>query len=156
MPAGRPKAITQKVRDAILTQMVEGKTISEICRAEDMPAASTVYLTLSRDAEFSELYARAREAQVERFAEEILEIADDGSNDWMERRNDDGEVTGEVVNHEHISRSKLRVDSRKWLMAKMAPRKYGDKVTQEHVGGNGGPLVITWAGPQPKAGNADS
>ena len=81
-----------------------------------------------------------REAQADRFADEIIEIADDATNDWMERRQ--GEETVRVVNHEHIQRSRLRVDARKWLMAKLAPKKYGDSVAL--TGGGGGPLVIKW------------
>src|SRR4051794_16693229 len=65
---------------------------------------------------------RARAAQADHFADEIIAIADDTSGDWIER---DGEL---MVNHEHIQRSRLRVDARKWLMARMAPKKYGDKV----------------------------
>lgn len=77
-------------------------------------------------ADFPDQYARAREAQADRFAEEILEIADDGSNDTYQTDN------GEQVNHDVIARSKLRVDARKWLASKMAPKKYGEKIA---VGG---------------------
>jgi hypothetical protein len=65
--------------------------------------------------------------RAERMAEEILDIADDGSNDWIEREQDGRTVI--VADHEHIQRSKLRVDARKWLMAKMLPKKYGDRTT---------------------------
>ena len=91
-----------------------------------MPDKSTILRWLDAHAEFRDQYARAREAQADHFAEEILEISDDGTNDWMRRQQ--GEDTVEVANHEHISRSKLRVDARKWLMSKMAPKKYGDKL----------------------------
>lgn len=64
-------------------------------------------------------------------AEEILEIADDGTNDWMMRQGENGVALEPIVDHEHISRSKLRVDARKWLMAKMQPKKYGDYVRQD-------------------------
>lgn len=92
-----------------------------------MPDKSTIMRWLNVHAEFQDQYARAREAQADHFAEEILEIADDGRNDWVQRQSEDGEGY-EVANHEHISRSKLRVDARKWLMSKMAPKKYGDKL----------------------------
>lgn len=92
-----------------------------------MPAQSTVYLWVSNDHDgFSERYARAREAQAHFLADEILEIADDGSNDWTERQQGEDAIT--VVDHEHIQRSKVRIDARKWLMAKMAPKRYGDKL----------------------------
>lgn len=69
-----------------------------------------------------EQYARAMEARADKFAEEILEIADDGRNDTYVTEN------GEATNHDVIARSRLRVDARKWLAAKMAPKKYGEKV----------------------------
>ena len=84
-------------------------------------------------------YARAREAQMDRWAEEIIEIADEGSNDWMDRQQ--GGETSRVVDHEHVHRSRLRVDAPKWLMAKLAPKRYGDKTV---ISGDGGaPLVIS-------------
>jgi hypothetical protein len=92
---------------------------------------------LNKHAEFRDQYARAREMQAEHFADEILEIADDGSNDWIERENAAGRVVA-AIDHEHIQRSRLRVDARRWLMGKMAPKKYGDKV--EVTGKDGGPL----------------
>jgi hypothetical protein len=69
--------------------------------------------------------------QMELMATEILDIADDGSNDTYET--DDGEK----VNQDHINRSRLRVDTRKWLMSKLAPKKYGEKVQQEVTGNIG-------------------
>lgn len=94
-----------------------------------MPAQSTVFRWLAdeRYAAFRERYARAREAQADAIFDEMLDIADDGTNDWMERRREDGSVD-EVLNHEHISRSKLRVDARKWMAGKLAPKKYGEKL----------------------------
>jgi hypothetical protein len=81
---------------------------------------------LGNNKDFREQYARARDAQADTLADEIIDIADDGSNDWMERELESGK-TIEVVNAEHISRSKLRVDARKWVAAKLKPKKYGDK-----------------------------
>jgi hypothetical protein len=72
-------------------------------------------------------YARAKEEMAEHFAEEMLEIADDGSNDWIERELERGNVI-KVADHEHIARSRLRVDTRKWLMSKLLPKKYGEKL----------------------------
>ena len=73
--------------------------------------------------EFSDQYARAREAQADKLAEEALQIADDGRSDTYV--DGDGNVKTDT---EVIQRSKLRVDTRKWLASKMAPKKYGDKV----------------------------
>ncbi len=75
-------------------------------------------------------------------AEDLLEIADDGTNDWMERTNANGDVTSVTANGEAIQRSKLRVDTRKWLLSKMIPEKYGDRVLTELTGKDGGPIKV--------------
>lgn len=126
---GRPSTFSTAVASAICDRLTNGESLREICRSEGMPDKSTVMRWLGTNEEFRDQYARAREAQADHFADEILEIADDGSNDWMERKQ--GEETVTVVDHEHISRSKLRVDARKWLMSKMAPKKYGDRLALE-------------------------
>jgi hypothetical protein len=71
-------------------------------------------------------------------ADDILEIADDGRNDWMEIISKDGDSVGWRVNGEAVQRSKLRVESRKWLMSKMLPKKYGS-VKPESGDEGGGP-----------------
>lgn len=95
--------------------------------------------------EFRDWYARAKEIQAEAMAEEILEISDDGTNDWMVKRF--GETEVEMPNPEVLQRSKLRVETRKWLMSKLLAKKYGDK--QLHTGSDGeGPInfVLTRIG----------
>jgi len=142
----------------ICEHIADGKSLREICRAEGMPSKTTVMRWLADSQEFRDQYARAREAQADHFADEILEIADDATNDWMTRKV--GEETTTVADHEHISRSRLRVDARKWLMSKMAPKKYGDKLDMELSGKDGAPIVpvlnvtIGGTGPAspPKAG----
>lgn len=71
-------------------------------------------------------YARAREECLQYWADEILEIADDGRNDTYT-----DEEGNERVNHDHIQRSRLRVDSRKWILSKLQPKVYGDKLAVE-------------------------
>jgi hypothetical protein len=71
------------------------------------------------------MYARAREMQAEIIASQVLPISDDGSADNVVRYREDGSEY-QAVDQEHINRSRLRVDARKWLAAKLAPRKYGD------------------------------
>ncbi len=97
-----------------------------------MPAMSTVMLWVAKDREgFSERYAKAFEARAWYHAEELLDIADDGINDWMERHDKDGEVIGYQVNGEAIQRSRLRVDTRKWVMYKLIER-FADKREDKH------------------------
>jgi hypothetical protein len=129
----RPSDYNQEIAAAICAEIVDGMSLRSICRKDDMPAISTVMLWLSRHAEFSEQYAHARDAQADTLADELLEICDDATNDWMDKelRNSKGEVTGSitVVDQEHINRSRLRVETRKWIASKLKPKKYGDRLT---------------------------
>lgn len=108
--------------------------ITYICNADnELPVPSTVFLWLSIEQDkngatpLSDRYARAKEAQADYLAEEIIAIADDGSNDYMEKVNKDGS-TYETLNTEHVQRSRLRIDTRRWVAAKLRPKKYGDKL----------------------------
>lgn len=81
---------------------------------------------LRENEEFRNQYARAKEDQADFLAEEILDIADDGSNDFMTITK--GNKTYNVENTEWTSRSKLRVEARKWIAAKLKPKRYGEKI----------------------------
>jgi len=87
---------------------------------------------------FRDQFARAREIQAYVLEDDLKDIADDGANDWMERN--DPENPGWVANGEHLNRSRLRIDTRKWVASKILPKVYGEKLTQEVVGANGGPV----------------
>ena|SRR6185312_1458828 len=133
MPAIR----SAKNATLICARIAEGLTLREI--ATELGCTSgAISIWCAEDEEFAKQYARAKQAQADRFADELLEIADDGTNDWMLRNQ--GEETVVVADHEHIQRSRLRVDARKWLMSKMAPKKYGDRAQFEHSGPDGGPI----------------
>ena len=123
----RPKALDAGAMFEICERVADGETVRQIAADERMPSASTIYLTLANNQGFSEQYARAREAQLERWEDEMLEIADDATNDYVEKRNKDGS-TFQAVDHDHVTRSKVRIDTRKWLMAKRMPKKYGERI----------------------------
>lgn len=125
-PVGRPSKYTKALSDRICSQLSEGISLRTVCLAEDMPSKQTVFSWLRTHKEFLDQYAHAKTASAEAMAEEILDIADDGTNDWMTRKFGKEEI--EVPNNEVLQRSKLRVDTRKWLMSKMQPKKYGDKL----------------------------
>lgn len=90
------------------------------------PKATTIRKWIRENASFAAMYARAKLDQADFLAEQVLEIADDTANDWVE--NENGTIVG---NHDHINRARLRVDSRKWLVSKLAPRVYGDIAKQK-------------------------
>jgi hypothetical protein len=126
--------------DRICEQVALGKSMRTICDADDMPAMSSVFKWLRLHPEFAEQYARAKDEAADAMAEDILDIADDGRNDWMEIRGD--EDAGWKLNGEHVQRSKLRVDARKWLAAKLKPKKYGERISTELTGKDGGPVEM--------------
>lgn len=136
---GRPSDYSSDITTKICVRLGLGESLREICRDETMPSKTTVMRWLAEHAEFRDQYAGAREAQADYYAEEIIEISDDATNDFMKRKN--GDEVEEVENKEVLARSRLRVDTRKWLMARMSPKKYGDKITQEVTGADGSPLV---------------
>lgn len=97
-----------------------------------MPGNETIYRWLRTDTDFRDNYARVRTSMADYIAEEILDIVDDGSNDYMEEMDRNGEPTGGwSFMGEHVQRSKLRVETRKWLMAKAMPKKYGEVIKVE-------------------------
>lgn len=125
---GRPSGYSSALAAEICERVACGEPVRQICLLEHMPNQDTVYCWLNRHSEFAERYARAKEAQAERFAEELQEIADDGRNDWIERENSRTGQTYVALSEEAIARSRLRVETRKWLMSKFKPKKYGERI----------------------------
>lgn len=136
----RPSEYTQELADRICAQLAEGKSLRTVCKAEDTPSTVTVFSWLRTRPEFLNQYTRAKEEAADALAEEMLDIADEGSNDWMAIH--DGENVGYRQNGEAVNRSRLRVDTRKWIAAKLKPKKYGDKVDLAHTGPDGGALIV--------------
>lgn len=129
---GRPSIYSTELAIKICNRLALGESVLQICRDDDMPEPRTVYLWLLNlqaedKKEFREMYEKAREIQAEVMHDQLMEISDDGTNDWMEKEVGEGR-TITVPDHEYINRSRLRVDTRKWIIARMNPKKYGDKL----------------------------
>lgn len=120
---GRPTKYTQELADRFCTEIATGSSLRTACKADDMPAPSTIFKWIREHEEFSKQYAKATEERTEAMSEDILDIADNGTNDYME--SEDGKMQ---YNGDSVQRARLRVDTRKWLMSKMKPKKYGDKL----------------------------
>jgi hypothetical protein len=121
---GRPSTYTEAVALEICKRMSGGETLRQICAGDNMPPESTVREWASRDVNgFAAHYAHAREALVEYWADDIVRISDDSTGDTIT-----DEFGNARQNTEWVSRSKLRVDTRKWLLSKLRPDKYGDKL----------------------------
>jgi hypothetical protein len=138
---GRPTAFTADIAARICERLAEGRSLRDVCSDDDMPAESTVRAwALDNREGFSAQYARAREIGYHSMADELMDISDDGRNDWMERRGE--EDAGWVANGEHIQRSRLRVDTRKWMLSKALPKLYGDKIDHTLSNPDGSPVVF--------------
>lgn len=145
MRVGRPSLYSLELATDICSRIADGRTLRDVCDDKGMPTDRTVYLWIGRYPEFAKMFAEAREMRAHRMFDELNAIADDGRNDWMERLGEDGKPAGYIVNGEHIARSRLRVDTRKWMLCKLLPKVYGDKLELEHSGNVGffveGPAV---------------
>lgn len=124
---------TQDIADQLCARLASGESLRKICASDDMPGQTTVFRWLADDryAAFREQYTRAREAQADTIFDECLDIADDGTNDWMADKEED---EGFRYNGDAVQRSRLRIDTRKWMAGKLAPKKYGEKVEHAHSG----------------------
>lgn len=137
MVMGRPVEFNQEIADEICARLADGESLRKICLDEHMPPRRTVFgwLFNPKLEHFKHQYTYAREMQAESFADEMNDIADDASNDYMETvDNETGAIIGYKLNGEHINRSRLRIDTRKWIASKLKPKKYGDKIEVENTG----------------------
>jgi hypothetical protein len=114
MPTERRKYLTYSPELAarVLERMVEGESLRKICEAPGMPSRRNIFNWLKDNVDFRERYEIARLMQVEYWAHEIIEIADDSSGDSVIT-----EDSRRVIDHENINRARLKVDARKWLMS---------------------------------------
>jgi hypothetical protein len=129
------KELAERVCEEIATTSKSLKTISKM---PGMPSVRTVLRWLREDKEgFCAQYARAKQEQADMMVEEMLDIADDGSNDLMTIEK--GDISYEVENKEVTNRSKLRVDTRKWIASKLKPKKYGEKLDLGYRDKDGNP-----------------
>lgn len=120
------EAQIDEIFNRIISHIINGRSLRTILKDDGMPAPETFYRWLSDDEKKSKHYARACEYRADAIFDEIIEIADDSSQDT------DHTEFGEKMNSEWVNRSRLRVDARKWIVSKLFPKKYGDKLDIDH------------------------
>lgn len=138
---GRPTKYSDKLADRICQKIAEGYSVRSICKEKDMVSMQTLFRWLRENDKFREQYARACEERSYMHAEDIIEIADNATNDYMEKLEGDGYI----FNSENVQRSRLRIDTRKWLMSKLNPKVYGDKLDMTT---NGNDIGVTLSASQ--------
>lgn len=119
---GRPSEFSDDAESAILEIIREGGTLDEAAIAAKV-TRQTVCRWLQDDGAFRDKYAQAREDQGDWFADKIASIA-------LDPVRDGSDITA-------------RVNALKWLAGKRKPKVYGEKVTQEHTGADGGPIQVS-------------
>jgi hypothetical protein len=105
---GRPSIYTQNLADNICNRLALGDSLRKICADDEMPDLTTIMEWIRNKPDFSKQYAQAREEQAETYADQLIHIADEESDD--------------------VNRARLRIDTRKWVAMKLKPKKYGDKI----------------------------
>lgn len=136
---GNKTIYTPELAEQICERLAKGESLSAICRDDGMPDRDTVNRWVVHNHHgFTELYNNARNLGLDTMADGILDIADDGTNDYMDSKDPDN--PGYKFNKENFGRSRLRVDTRKWYLSKMAPKRYGESNRVELTGKDGGPI----------------
>lgn len=150
-PTGRPSSFTQDVADLICDRLGQGESLRTICSDADMPDQKTVFRWLRDEAlsSFRQQYACAREVQADTIFDEILDIADTPLEGTRVKIGKDGT---EITREDMLGHRRLQIDARKWMAAKLAPKKYGDKLELDHKG-DLGPITINLVR-QPEAPDA--
>lgn len=120
---GRPSSYSDETADLICERMCEGESLRKICAEPGMPTRAAVcrWLGDEKNERFRDQYARAREAQADKYADELVDIADEG-------KSEDANII------------RLRMDARKWAASKLAPKKYGERVDLNHGGQPDNPM----------------
>lgn len=127
---GRPSKYSQELADTICLRLACGESMRSVCRDSDMPSMQTMWTWLREKPDFLEQYERAKQESADAMSEDALALADESAEVIVgDDRSDSARVQAK----------KLQVDTRKWLMAKMKPKKYGDKVD---VTSGGKPLPL--------------
>ncbi len=119
---GRPSTYTQEVGDEICKRLATGEPLAQILRSPGMPSSDAVWDWRKAHPNFGSAVARARKEGYDAIAADALAISDDLTDDPNSRR--------------------VRLDARRWLLARWDPKRYGDRVELEHSGDVGLQITI--------------
>ena len=108
----------ETIQDKICKRLEQGESLKNITSLKEFPNKDTIYEWLKKDTQFADNYTRARVEQSNTYANEIIEIADG---------------IGDDATREQISKANLQIESRKWIAAKLLPKKYGSAQNQTNI-----------------------
>lgn len=127
---GRPPTheYSEELADEICAEIASNsKSVKKLCdQNPHWPTQKIIWEWIRKYPDFRNKYTRAKQEQVETYVDEILDISDNCNHDTV--INSNGEV---VANYEYMARSRLRIDTRKWLASKLVPKLYGTGISPE-------------------------
>lgn len=123
----------EEIWDEILDKLCEGMTLREVCRSDPhrYPAEKNVRKRALWDAEWGSHYVRARQVGYLRMADEIIEIADTPCPMVVEIYDKDGNLREKKI-ADNTQHRMNQINTRKWMLAKMLPKVFGDNATVTH------------------------
>ena len=126
----------EKITGFVCYQIAQGRSLRSILdNDDDLPSSSTFLEWMGASSDLAEQYAHARQLSYQLLSDEIIAISD-------ENYTTDEHGVKERLSSEAIQRNRLRVDTRKWMLQKMLPKVYGEKLQTEHTGKGGGPIQL--------------
>lgn len=132
--AGQKIRYHPKLGEAICRAISNGMTLTQVCKALKVRRFAILQWARQRP-EFGVAYRAAREALVECWADDVIDIADDKTDDLIE-------FNGQLVpNSNAVKRSELKIKTRQWVMKSVVPRMYGDKPVDDTVSGKSTPII---------------
>lgn len=111
---GRPTIYNEDLVAEFLYRVAKGRSVASVCSDDDMPHRATIYEWLAHNSDFSDRYARASEQRADQYFDEMLHIADNALP-------------------EEVQKAKLQIDTRKWVLARMSPKKYSGKSQDDNT-----------------------
>ena len=135
-------SFSQQLADQICYRIASGETLTAILQDDNMPTYPTVWAWLNDRPAFSLAYYRARMEQMRTWADQIIHLADDSEHDWIKVTGKRGESRPDMLNREHIERTKIRIASRQWLMARLNPAEFGENVARGEGSTGGGQAIL--------------
>ena len=148
---GRPSEYTEETANEICERLAKGESLRSICADQEsgwLPSERTVFRWLEANEDFRQQYARAREVQAETLVDQIIDIADGKDKPPLAERVAEYAESGQVTVRDH-NRDRLRIEARKWVASKLAPKKYGEKVDVKHEGNVGLTVTVKRFTPEP-------
>lgn len=129
---GRPSIYTPELASTLCARIASGESLRSVCRDPAMPGMTTVFSWMPKHPDFRTQYDEACDARAQTIFDELVEIADTPMEGDVITEHEDGRR--EVKRGDMLGHRRLRVDVRKWALARMAPKRFGDKVGVEHTG----------------------